>query len=172
MTALDNLRGMLQSRYLRWELLENGERVLQAMAILADVVRVRESGTNRGYWVESFLAKCGLGPGYPWCAAALSFACDAVDVPRPAKGGASCAMWRAWARDQKKLVTEPKRGRACVKDYGQGKGHIGIVVRTVGPLVWSLEGNTGPGEAGSQRDGDGLYRRVRSRRFWDHYIEL
>jgi hypothetical protein len=32
--------------------------------------------------------------------------------------------------------------------------------------VYSIEGNTGPGESGSQRDGDGLYRRVRPRSFW------
>lgn len=76
-------------------------------------------------------------------------------------------FWHSWflLKDGAAQIS-PKRGSICMKNSGKGRGHIGIVVKTFGPWVTSIEGNTGPGEAGSQRDGDGMYRRTRLKRFW------
>jgi len=42
-------------------------------------------------------------------------------------------------------------------------GHTGFIVREEAPGKFTtIEGNTGPGNSGSQRDGDGVYERHRS----------
>ena len=40
-------------------------------------------GSNEGEDVERFLASVGLGDGYPWCSAFVSYVLDAAGAPRP-----------------------------------------------------------------------------------------
>lgn len=164
--AIKTTREVMLKKYPEYSNLEAGERVLLCMAYLADAVKPREDrGNNRGQWVDCFLDAAGVPPGNPWCASALTFACKVAGVDCPS-GAAAVRNWRIWFGDKGKDWTEPKRGRVAMKNSGGGKGHIGIVVKVIGPMVYSIEGNTSPGENGSQRDGDGLYRRVRLKRFW------
>lgn len=144
----------------------SGERVLLCMAYLADAIKVREQGTNRGQWVEAFLDCAGVTPGNPWCASSLTFACKVANAKHPSTGPAAVRNWQNWFGDISRRVSKPERGDICLHNAGGGKGHIGIVVKVIGPMVYSIEGNTGSGDAGSQRDGDGLYRRMRLNRFW------
>jgi len=162
--AIGNCHGRMEARYPGYDQKPAGERALLAFADL-ESMKIRESGNNRGEWVEVFLESAGVGPGNPWCASALTFACKVAGLAVPT-GPAAVRNWHQWFKARGKLVKTPKRGDVCMKDSGGGKGHIGIVVRVVGPLVYSIEGNTGSGDAGNQRDGDGLYRRVRTRGFW------
>ena len=41
--------------------------------------------------------------------------------------------------------------------------HIGLVEKVDGDLLYAIEGNTSPGSSGSQSNGGGVFRRVRSR---------
>jgi len=161
-------RKVMEQKYPGYAKFPNGERVLLCMAWLCDAVKVRELGTNRGQWVEAFLDSAGVAPGNPWCASALTFACKVAEVGHPA-APAAVRNWDDWfiGRQRNWDRKYAQRGMVCMKNSGGGKGHIGIVVKVL-PLgmLWSIEGNTGPGEAGSQRDGDGMYRRLRHRRFW------
>jgi len=155
--------------------LPKSEKVLQLMAYLADVVQGREElGNNHGKFVDDFLHEAGgLGPGYPWCAAAINWCCEMVGAWNPEKGDAAVNTWRNASKAQSRFNTEPKRGRLCFMiTPGKSTGHIGIVKGFEDGVVLSIEGNTGPGAAGSQRDGDGLYRRARKETFWDGYISI
>lgn len=152
----------------------NGEKALLLMANLADRQRVREIGTNRGFWVERFLAAAGLGPGYPWCAAALTWTCDQLEIDRPPKGAAAVRNWVTWgiATGRHLPISQVQRGDLVYWLNRDGTGHIGIVSHVAGSIVFTIEGNTSSGERGSQRDGDGLYRRDRHIKAWHGVIRL
>lgn len=155
------------------------ERALLIMAFLADRCVVTESnGANRGPWVDFLIRESGLDPRDrpSWCAITLCFA-----TKRAGCWSAKSARVIDWYRKAKaegRLRSNPARGLACVhlnKNADgslKGTGHIGDCV--AGALGWtkSIEGNTSPGDAGSQGDGDGLYRKTRRNSFWDGWIEL
>jgi CHAP domain len=163
----------VKARVQNFDSLPNGEKVLQVFAYLADAIKVREElGANHGKYVDDFLKSCGLGSGYPWCAASLNWVCEALGVPNPDKSDAAVIGWRNWAKANGRLKSIPGRGRLCGYLHDNGSGHIGIVRSVDAGLVRSIEGNTSSGEKGSQRDGDGLYRRTRSAKTWEFYIDL
>ncbi|HLP00275.1 MAG TPA: hypothetical protein VK171_16880, partial [Fimbriimonas sp.] len=110
--TLDSLRKHVPA----FDSLPNGERVLQAMAYLADVVQVREElGKNHGRYVDDFLREAGgLGPGAPWCAACLNWCCEMLDAPNPDHYDASVMAWKTWAAANGRLSTTAKRGRLCL----------------------------------------------------------
>jgi hypothetical protein len=164
----------VKARVVGFDNLPNGEKVLQVFAYLADVIEVREElGKNHGKYVDDFLKESGgLGSGYPWCAASLNWVCEALGVPNPDKADAAVVGWRNWAKANGRLKTTPKRGYLCGFLNDNLSGHIGIVRSVDGEIVRSIEGNTSSGVQGSQRDGDGLYRRSRSAKTWEFYISL
>lgn len=168
--AIAPTRAALNEKYPGYSTLPEAERRLLCMAYLCDALKVRESGgNNRGQWVEAFQVAAGIGPGDPWCAAALTFASIVAEAPRPQRplyNPAAVLGWRKWAVGEDRTVNTPTRGSIAMHQTSATTGHIGVVVRVVGPLVYSIEGNTGSGEGRSQRDGDGMYRRVRRRGFW------
>ncbi|MBS1725376.1 MAG: CHAP domain-containing protein [Armatimonadetes bacterium] len=144
------------------------------MAYLADVCNVREElGPNHGKWVDDFLREAGgLGPGYPWCAASINWCAEACGAPNPDVSDAAVIGWKRWAQQTGRLMHEPARGRLCFYLHPDGTGHIGVVISAGGGEIRSIEGNTSSGNAGSQRDGDGLYRRVRQASAWQFFINL
>lgn len=106
----------------------------------------------------------------PWCAMAVSFWFHHAGLPLPAstsKGFAYTPAGAAWFQKQDRWTTRPARGHVVFFDFpGDGVNrisHVGIVesVRADGAIV-TIEANTSPGNGGSQRDGGGVYRRVRS----------
>lgn len=135
------------------------EKALLAAAYCADVVRVRETGQNRGVWVQKFLAAVGLGPGYAYCASFVFWCLKTAgykgDLP---KLPAAVRNWAAWAQKTGRIVDKPERGDLFYWLNEDGTGHIGFVVKNRGMMVDTLEGNTN--EAGS-REGDGVYRKSR-----------
>ena len=156
------VRSILDRRYPDYAHKGIGERTLLAMSVLANDIQVREVGRNGGDWVTAILASCGLGPGNPWCAASIRFSqLVAGVIGGPSSGAASVKMWHDWAEGCGRLRSKPTRGRLCLFLQSDGHGHIGIIAEVNGDQVTSYEGNTSSGESGSQRDGDGLYRRIR-----------
>lgn len=169
--GIEQTRVRMLEKYPNWRTLPAAERRLLVMAYLADEVRVKEvGGNNRGKWVKVFLASVGLGEGYPWCAASLTFASQVADAPfpqRPEYNPAAVLGWNRWADDNDRIVSGAlRRGDIAMRRTSATTGHIGVVVRVVGNFVYSIEGNTSPGNEGSQADGGGLYRRVRLKSFW------
>lgn len=150
------------------------ERFVQANAYVCDELRPREDkGDNHGLYVDDFLHEAGgLGPGYPWCAAAQNWIAEMLGLPNPDKSDAAVIGWRNWAKANGRLHSTPKRGALCFYLHADNTGHIGCVVSFDDTYVHSIEGNTSPGSTGSQRDGQGMYRRTRTRATWLGYIYL
>jgi hypothetical protein len=179
--AIAGVREKMKAKYKNWSGLAAPERRLLVMAYLADQLKVREvGGNNRGKWVAIFLDCCGLGEGYAWCAASLTFASMVAEAPFPLRSEgynpASVKSWRNWAKDKGFWTSKPSRGCICFHRTTETTGHIGVGVLAVPVFLRSLEGNTSPGEEGSQRDGGaegrpsmpgGLYRRNRRQSYWD-----
>ncbi|HLS11236.1 MAG TPA: CHAP domain-containing protein [Flavobacteriaceae bacterium] len=131
---------------------------LQAIYVAA--VGVREAtGNNDGLEVEVYLATTNLGPGYPWCAAFVSwvFEQEGYDQPR--------TPWTPALFPSKRIVWPGKGQTPELSDvfgiYISSKkriGHAGFVEKWGEHFVIGIEGNTNP--AGSH-EGDGVYRRRR-----------
>ena len=131
----------------------------RALAQAAAKVGVRETRPNRGFWVQKFLASVGLGPGWAWCAAFVSWCLleAGADKAKLPPRRAAVRDWVAWADLGGRLRPEPRRGRLFWWLDGS-QGHIGYVTEVVGTTVKTIEGNTN--DRGS-REGDGVYRRER-----------
>lgn len=150
------------------------ERALQWAAYLCDKVKAREvGGNNHGPMVREFLKSVGLGEGYPWCAAFVTYCLRKAGWLKFPRRPAAVSGWKEWATSVKALVARPTRGCLCYRMNSDGTGHIGFVVKDM-PFGWvaSIEGNTSSGNAGSQRDGDGVFRRIRHRSYWTGFIDL
>lgn len=127
--------------------------------------------SNSGPQVDQYLAAVGLGPGNPWCAAFVFWVCDNSGVPKSIwedlANRAYCPTIESWARKKGVLTQAPVRGDFMLlqmhDSQGQYSGHIGIVEQVEGNQIYTIEGNTSPqGSGGSDDNGGGVYRRVRS----------
>lgn len=148
--------------------LPQADRIALAAAYFCDVVKVKEVGSNRGFWVEKFLKAVGLGGGYAWCAAFVSFCLKEAGIETgPKKGRAAVRNWENWASREGRLQPMEKAQRGDLVGYTDnltGLGHIGICVGMDKRATnWkdTIEGNT---NATGSRDGDGVYRKTRQAR--------
>jgi len=130
-------------------------------------VGIRERSYNSGPEIDHWLRHVGLSPRNPYCAACMTHALDSAKV--------------AWPRIRTGLAMNYRlRGSFKATDVLSGKvvllpgdlviwqkgntiyGHIGVVETVVDRrTVITIEANTSSGVRGSQRDGDGVYRRRR-----------
>lgn len=130
-------------------------------AATADVGVREATGRNDGPEVERYLAHVGLGKGYPWCAAFVSYHLSECGVKNPKSAWSpafASAADRVW--QPRKAVRSPLPGDVFSIYYVQLKrpGHVGFVTSTDGRYILTVEGNTsGPGS----REGDGVYARKR-----------
>jgi len=131
-------------------------------------------GNNRGASIRRFLASVDLPEGQPWCAAFPSYCLDAAHAVRPTtRTGLALGFLRknkyVSARDvYMGLDTVPVPSIMVFRDGATYKGHAGFVEVAKGNRVWTIEGNTSSG-VGSQRDGDGVYRRTRLIEPWKRF---
>lgn len=123
-------------------------------------VGVREvTGKNDGPEMEAYLASTKLGPGYPWCAAFISWVFEQEDYDQPR------TPWSP-ALFPNRVVVWPDKGKTPQKSdvfgiYFSSKkriGHAGFVESWGSNFVITVEGNTN--ENGSS-EGDGVYRKRR-----------
>ena len=168
---ITQVQGILLKRYPNYFDLEPGIRVLLAMSVLANDIKVRETSNNHGEWVRAILDTTDLTEGNPWCAAAIVFCSFVAKLDRPQRF-ARVYDWIRWATIRGRLKTQPKRGYLCAYLNPDNTGHVGIVAGSALGFVRSYEGNTSPGNEGSQRDGGGLYPRNRRSKVWKFYIDL
>lgn len=129
-------------------------------------IGVREkTGTNDGIEVEKYLKHVGLGKGYAWCAAFVSWGYSEANVVNP-KSAWSPAMLPA----SKVIYQSNHKDKKATPGVGDTFGiwfnnlkrvaHVGFVDEwpTSGSYAFTVEGNTN--DAGS-REGDGVYRKRR-----------
>lgn len=133
---------------------------------------VHEVGrANWGPQVKKYLAATGLNFPAAWCMAFVAWVYEQNGVRLDRLGlmhEASVGYMAEFARRQGWTVKRPLRGDiGCWDLTGDGWGdHVFIVTRvlSLGPggwLVRTIEGNTSPGNDGSQDNGDGVYERTR-----------
>lgn len=132
-------------------------------------------GNNRGPRIREYLKEVRLGEGYAWCDAFVSWclhrAAGGVHIPIESAG--VIVTWFA-AKRLGWLVSRPLRGDLILFDFDGDRwhdDHIGFIekVLRLGPvyIIRTIEGNTSSGKKGSQSDGDGVFRRVRTVRARD-----
>lgn len=132
------------------------------LAIAAGELGQTESpaGSNR----TKYGAWYGLD-GHPWCMMFVQWCFAQAGRPLPYKT-ASCSALLRWYRERQRLVRDPRPGDVVIYRFG----HTGIVESARTGAVTAIEGNTSPGEEGSQSNGGGVYRRTRSESVVSAYI--
>lgn len=148
---------------------------------------VREkTGRNDGPEIKRWLGYFGLPEGNPYCAAFVIGGCykeasDNLGIPQPLpKIARVSALYKAAKKNpyKYKVITSvrvkqgiEKLELADVLIFSHNKipgndnwnGHTGVILYQLNNNWFtSIEGNTGSGEKGSQRDGDGVFKRTRS----------
>jgi surface antigen len=109
--------------------------------------------------------------GVSWCDIFISWLFGQFPGGLDAIGGknAYTPSHAEWFRRNGRWGTTPKVGAVVFFDFPDSVDriqHVGIVEKILGPgRVQTIEGNTSPGDAGSQSNGDGVYRRERPARY-------
>lgn len=106
----------------------------------------------------------------PWCCMFVWWVFKAVGLSELFYGGgktASCTALMNYAKSNGQWVTDGYRAGDVILyqfDNDPYADHVGICESADSGAVSCIEGNTSKGEAGSQANGDGVYRRVRSKK--------
>lgn len=106
----------------------------------------------------------------PWCCMFVWWVFKAVGLSELFYGGgktASCTALMNYAKSNGQWVTGGYRAGDIILyqfDNDAYADHVGICESDDGGAVSCIEGNTSRGETGSQANGDGVYRRVRSKK--------
>ena len=139
---------------------------MTATAVLraaASDIGYRESGVNvTKYWATWKPA----WQGQPWCAAAVTdWLKRGGDLRVFGEAIFYCPSIEALAKKVGRWYTSgPKVGDIVLYSFGSNEAiHVGLVEKVLaGGWIQTIEGNTSSGNAGSQNNGDGVYRRLRS----------
>ncbi|MEX0662127.1 MAG: CHAP domain-containing protein [Balneolaceae bacterium] len=129
-----------------------------------------DNGDNTGTTVNQFLSSVGLNPGYPWCAAFVSFCLDqptdpAVIAPEMRSALASDFISRKSIKASHVItgIRKPKPGYLAIYRRGNGIfGHIAMVEHWDQKCGQIIAGNTSPPDgSGSEYDGGGVWSKER-----------
>lgn len=127
-----------------------------------------EHGTKYGRWMAEQTGSPYFGAnGVPFCAMFVSWVLAKAGVkcdgfPAAGCGTALRAAVKAGAVIADKRQAKP--GDIVIFDWptvAGGNDHTGIVELNKGGYIQTIEGNTSPGNSGSQGNGGGVYRRTR-----------
>lgn len=125
-------------------------------------------GNNKGEAVARFQkAVDGKAQGEPWCACFVQFCISEVVASfQPtlvmAKSEHCMTIWSRTSGVHR--YKSPKPGYIVIWNYeGTANGHIGIVTRVIDEFtIETIEGNTSPDDNRIEREGDGVYRKIRT----------
>jgi len=133
---------------------------------------VEEGGSNTGQAVNAILARVGLKPGQPWCAAFVSYVGWLLfreQWPLPLTGG--CTALDEAAQKDDALRAIPQTGQVFVL-WSAKLGryhHCGFIWDQLSNGQWrTVEGNT---NTDGSPDGTGVYVRQRSFAPLDRFID-
>ncbi len=132
----------------------------------ASYLYVRETSHNCSHDIARFLRSVGLGCGQPWCAAFVRYCLDAGRARYPTVRSAAARAYVVSSSIPVKHVVKGyrtiTRGWLAIWTHSASwTGHIGIIERMHERAIVTIEGNTTPAP-GINRDGDGVYRRLRA----------
>ena len=124
-------------------------------------------GSNNVRYNTWYYGREVSGDAYPWCMAFVQWVFAQAGKVLPYKT-ASCSALLSWYRQNRPecIVTVPRPGDIIIYNFG----HTGIVESVRGSTITAIEGNTSAGEAGSQSNGGGVFRRERSKTLVTAYI--
>jgi hypothetical protein len=107
-------------------------------------IGVHERTKNSGPEIDKYLKFVGLGPGYPWCAAFVSWCINECEEKgHPTNFTPSASVLQMWNFNKLKYrVNVPKPGDVFIMDFGKGKGHTGFVKSVAGFRIITIEGNS------------------------------
>lgn len=135
-----------------------GEKAMSKRALEIAVSQLGVSeyprGSNKGPEIDQYLRAVNINFPAPWCAAFVVCCHDEAGVKITRTGG----VLDMWNRSPANRVSDPQPGDVIILDYGQGKGHTGIVESVACGVVTTIEGNTN--DEGS-REGYEVARRLR-----------
>lgn len=103
----------------------------------------REVSPNRSPLIDAWLRRCGLGPGYAWCAAFASWCVEEYwdtdeSAPEFVKQAGALKLGRMFPETR-----DPQPGDLMwFATDDKGAGHIGIVVAGNADSVLCIEGNS------------------------------
>lgn len=128
----------------------------------SDEVGYREgpnNDTKYGRWYAAVFDDAYFANA-PYCAMGLSW-CGHQESGRDSLLGyfASCSAWIAMFKKAGRWSSTPHVGDLVFYTYS----HVELVTKVSTHYIYTIGFNTSSGEAGSQRNGDGVYRRTRAR---------
>lgn len=105
--------------------------------------------------------------GQSWCMIFVQWCFAQAGLTLPCKT-ASCSGLLSWYRKHQpeRVVSAPRRGDIAIYNFG----HTGIIETAAADTITDIEGNTSAGDAGSQSNGGGVFRRTRSKKLVSGYI--
>lgn len=124
------------------------------------------TGHNDGKEVEMYLKGTGLGKGYAWCAAYVSWCHDQSGIKNPRSAYSpdwfkTNVVYRQYEKRTDLFVSKPAQVFGIYFETKKRVAHVGIITGETKFSYTTIEGNTN--EAGS-REGDGVYRKIRNKR--------
>lgn len=169
-------------------------------AIIADVaeefVGKTEVTANRAPWIkelwEATNYPSGMDNREPYCSSGVTFCIKEADrlsdkiKLRVPPYFPAVAQWKGWSEDPNtgclvfkyssyRPIEKPQRGDIVIFDFS----HCGIVrdkpytpTSSGVTFIPTIEFNTGPGNAGSQRDGEGVFKRERSYNLCSYFFRI
>ena len=146
-----------------------GKDVLKVAAGELGITESPANSNNVKYntWFYGRAVRDTANTKYPWCMAFVQWCFDQAGCRLP-HITASCSNLLSWYRtyQPERVVQDPKPRDIIIYNFG----HTGIVESTTAGTVTAIEGNTSAGESGSQSNGGGVFRRVRSKSLVTAYI--
>jgi uncharacterized protein (TIGR02594 family) len=133
-------------------------------------VGVKETGPNTGPEIKKFQEVIGGAEPVAWCASFVQYCIAQIEKSEKIKSQImkSEHVMTIWDKTPKmQRLDKPEPGCLVIwQKFKDGKptlwGHIGIVLEVPKPNVLvTIEGNTSSDD-GVNRDGDGVYRKIRS----------
>lgn len=114
-----------------------------------------------------FYGRTVSGTAYPWCMAFVQWCFDQAGKKLPYKT-ASCSALLNWYRMHQPecVAAVPQPGDIVIYNFG----HTGIVESASASTITAIEGNTSASNSGSQSNGGGVFRKVRSKSLATAYI--
>lgn len=136
------------------------------MAIVQDILKIAASqvGYKEGSGNSNKYGKEYGMNNVSWCVQWVWWVFQQANASHlfyDGKKVASCTKVREWAKKAGLIVEVPRTGDLVIFDWNKDgvTDHIGIIEKVSGSTLYTIEGNTGDGNAS---DGDGVYRRKRS----------
>ena len=122
------------------------ERVRERIVNIAQhEIAVREAtGKNDGARVEEYLAYTGLGKGYAWCAAFVSWCYGKAGLPLPRNAWSPALFPNARRYTKERVQRRAVRQADLFAIYSQKLGridHVGIVQKMERSWILTVEGN-------------------------------